>query len=132
MELTINDKVYSFRFGIAFMRDIDQLETMDTPLGAQPVGFAKHMAGVMDGELLDLSDVLLVANKTESPKIGQSTLNRYLEDVDADTLDSIFKETIDFLSKSNACRNKLKTILKQLKAEDGSLPNITYLPEIEV
>ena len=121
MELTINDEVYSFRFGIAFMRELDQKHTVKTPTGIdQPAGFAVAVAGIMDGNVSDLCEALLVANKTESKKISRNKLEDYIDDENTD-IDALFKETVSFLSKSNACRNqirKMQTLIDATKDKD--------------
>ena len=131
MELTINGKVYSFKFGIAFMRDVNQLDTIKSPTGIdQPAGFAIKAAGVMDGNLIDLCDVLIIANKTESPKLSRTALEDYLDSEDTD-IDAVFKETVDFLSKSNACKAQMRRMEKLISLTKAEGDEVLYPVHIE-
>ena len=112
MELTINDEVYKFKFGIGFLKNINKRQMSKTPQGIeQPIGFVTAAAGLMDGNILDLCDVLLLANETEEPRIRREALEDYLDDESTD-IDKIFEETIDFLSTSNACKMYMKNLMK--------------------
>lgn len=131
MELTIKDKTYPFRFGIAFMRDINTLDSIKSPTGIeQPAGFAVKAAGVIDGNLIDLCDMLIIANKTENPKISRAVLEDYLDDEDTD-IDAVFKETVDFLSKANACKTQLKRLEKMIALSKAEGEEVAYPIHIE-
>ena len=111
MELTINGEVYRFKFGIGFLKNINKRQTTKTPQGVeQPIGFVTAAAGLMDGNILDLCDVLMLANETEQPRLNREILEDYLDDENTN-IDQIFKGTVDFLSKSNACKMYMKNLI---------------------
>ena len=70
LELTINEQVYEFNFGMGFMREINK--RVGTPVDGLPdikknIGLQYYIAGVMDGDVESLVDILDVANKGHDP-----------------------------------------------------------------
>ena len=66
MELTINGQVYQFNFGMGFMREMNKKVSMpvDGVKDAKKnIGLRYAVAGIMDGDVEALEDLLLVANK---------------------------------------------------------------------
>ena len=115
MELTINGEVYKFKFGIKFLKTINDTQKLKAPDGSlQPAGFAYKAAGLMDGNILDLIDVLTIANHTEDKRITSEVLETYLDDENTN-VDLIFQDTINFLSQSNACKTRMKSLMKNLE-----------------
>ena len=110
MELTINEKVYQFRFGLGFLREANKTKTQKMPNGLeQETGGRILIAGVMDGDILALEDVLNIANKTEKPRITVKELEEYLENPDTD-IDGLLEETLGFLKNSNVTKRTVKSI----------------------
>lgn len=116
MELNIKDKFYSFRFGIGFMKDIQSRykETGGNLTVQIPAGFKYQFAGMIDGDITALADILLTANKTEKPRLTAETLYEYLEDESTD-IDALVAEVVDFLSKANASKNLTNQILTEVE-----------------
>lgn len=136
MELDINGEIYNFKFGIKFLKDINETQKMkDRDSGEmKAVGFAYKAAGIMDGNILDLVEVLSVANRTEEKRISKDEIEEYLDD-DNTNIDNVFQQTIDFLSESNACKNQMRSIMKNLEKAFESIPDsdekmIMYRPKI--
>lgn len=101
MELTINGKAYSFKFGVKFVREVDKRK----PVEQNGVQFGMGLVAKVVPELhatniATLADVLYMANQTESPKIKQSELDDYIDD--CDDIEALFDEVINELSESNA------------------------------
>ena len=87
-ELTINDKVYPFRFGMGFLREINKRVemTFDEDTGAKRnIGLYYTIIDLMDGVLETLEDVLLAANQSEHPRLQRTALDAYLEDENGGT-----------------------------------------------
>lgn len=118
-ELTINDKIYQFRFGMGFLRDINKSLTQAAPDNKDAkknIGLQWKVAGIMDGDLETLSEVLLTANKTETPRLTQKELDAYIEDESTD-IDGLFKEVLDFLRNANATKKVVATLEEAVEAE---------------
>ena len=83
MELTINGKVYQFKFGLGFLRDANKMKTQKMPNGLeQETGGRLLIAGIMED---------------------------YLEDSETD-IDALFEETMYFLKNSNATKKTVASI----------------------
>ncbi|KRN77266.1 tail assembly chaperone [Weissella minor] len=112
MELTINGKTYTFKFGIKFLKALDEVYFVDAngvKFGAGlEVGLAQ-LTGTRNP--VALAEFLLAANKTESPRLGETTLDDYLE-TDAD-IDALIDETIKELTESNVTKGKVTAALEK-------------------
>ena len=114
MELTINDQVYAFNFGMGFMRKINK--TLVKPIDGIPgekenIGLQFRIAGVISGDVEALVCVLDAANEGQNPRVTQALLDSYIDDEETD-IDALFDTVIDFLKKANATK---KTTLKLLE-----------------
>ena len=119
MELTINNTVFTFRFGMGFLREINKRVTV--PVEGlkdvkQNIGLRYYISGIMDGDVESLVEVLDIANKTESPRLTKAALDSYIESDDTD-VDELFKQVIDFLKSANATRKTTGTMLETLEAQ---------------
>lgn len=117
-ELTINDVVYQFKFGIGFVRDINKRVTKDIEgtSAKQELGLQYAIAGIIDEDAVALVDVLDMANKTEKPRVTRQKLESYIEDEDTD-IEALCKEIMDFLSKANATKKVAKALVEMVEAE---------------
>ena len=118
-ELTIEGQVYQFRFGMGFLREINK--KVGRPVDGIPdvkqnVGLQFAIAGVIDGDVEELVNVLDVANKTEKPRVTRALLDSYIENEETD-VDRLFEEVIDFLKKANATKKTTIGLLETLEAE---------------
>ena len=117
-ELTINDKVYQFNFGIGFRRQLDPTITrkIDGVNGkVEQLGVQFAIAGIMDGDLEDIINVLYVANSGFDPRITKKELEAYVDDVNTD-IDQLCEDLLDFLKQANATR-KTVARLQEMAAE---------------
>ena len=106
MELTINNTVFKFRFGMGFLREINKRVTV--PVDGlkdvkQNIGLRYYISGILDNDVESLVEVLDIANKTESPRLTKAALDSYIESDDTD-VDELFGQVIDFLKSANATR----------------------------
>lgn len=121
-ELTINREVYQFHFGMGFMREINK--KVGTYVDGLPdvkknMGLQYYVAGVFDGDVEALVEVLLVANKDQKPRITREIIDSYIDDSDTD-IDALFEDVLDFLSKTNATKkvvNAMKEEVAKQKAK---------------
>ena len=118
MELTINGKVYQFRFGMGFLREIDK--TASVPVAGVPgktenVGLQMAVRLLVAGDPVTLVEVLDIANKTEKPRVTKNELDAYVEDETTD-IEALFEDVFDFLKQSNATK-KVTTMILEANAK---------------
>lgn len=103
-ELTMNEQVYQFNFGMGFMREINK--KIGVPVDGLPnvkknIGLQYYVALVIDKDVEALVDILDTANKGMNPRITREVLDAYIDNPDTD-IDTLFDEVIDFLKQTNA------------------------------
>lgn len=113
-ELTINGQVYGFHFGMGFMRELNK--RIKTPVEGvknteKNIGLQYMVAGVMDGDVEALVDVLDAANKGIVPRVSRDLLDAYIDDENTD-IDKLFEDVLDFLKKTNATKKTVEALLK--------------------
>ena len=116
MELTINGQVYHFNFGMGFLREMNKkLAIPEEGIKGKnkEVGLRYAVAGIMDGDLEQLEEVLDTANKGQDPRVTKKLLDDYIEDENTD-IDRLFDEVLDFLEKTNATKNTVKNIRRDI------------------
>ena len=119
MELTINGKVYEFNFGMRFLREVNKKATVqvDGVKGAEKnVGLRMAVAGIVDGDMETLVDVLDLANKGREPRVTREVLDNYIDDPDTD-IDKLFEDVMDFLKKTNATRKTTVAFLEEVEEQ---------------
>lgn len=119
MELTINGQVYEFNFGMGFLREVNKKATaqVDGVKGAERnLGLRMAVAGIVDGDVESLVDVLDLANKGRDPRATKTVLDSYIDDPDTD-IDKLFEDVMDFLKKTNATRKTTVAFLKEVEEQ---------------
>lgn len=116
-ELTIDNEVFQFQFGMGFLREVNKL--VSAPVDGLPgvkknIGLQYLLAGVIDGDLEALVDILDMANKGQSPRITRRALDAYIDDEKTD-VDGLFDQVLDFLKRANATRKAVKTLLEAVE-----------------
>ena len=119
LELTINDAVYQFNFGMGFLREINK--RVSTPVDGlkdvtKNIGLQYMIAGVVDGDPEALVDILEVANKGQNPRVTRNLLDSYIDSEDTD-VDALFDEVIDFLRSANATKKATVALLEAAEKE---------------
>ena len=117
-ELTINEKVYPVNFGFGFRREIDPKVTrkIDGVNGkVENLGLQTAIAGVMDGDVEEIVNVIDAANKGCEPRITRKELEEYLENESTD-LDALCEKLLDFFGRAN-CTKKTVEMLNKMIAE---------------
>lgn len=119
-ELTINGRVYRFKFGVGFMRALNKTMSQDIDgfkNEKKDVGLRYKIAFAMDGDIDCLIDILDCANKGYEPRITRAELDAYIDDENTD-IDALFEKVFDFLRKANATRKTMESIDKAVKAQE--------------
>lgn len=122
LELTINEVVYQFNFGMGFMREINR--RICAPIDGMPsvkknIGLRYMVSGIVDGDLEALVDILEAANKGQNPRLTRQALDAYIDD-EATDIDALFDQVTDFLKRTNATRritNEILEVVEKQKAE---------------
>ena len=118
-ELTINDKVYSFNFGIGFLKDIDP--TITKPIDGikgkvQNMGLQYAIGGVMDCNVIDIADVLVRANKGYDPRITLKEVEAWLDDPETD-IEELSEKMLDFFKSANATKKLTLNLIEAVEKE---------------
>lgn len=118
-ELTINDVVYQFNFGMGFMREVNR--KVCTPVDGlkdvkKNIGLQYLVASILDGDVEALVEILAAANKGQNPRVTNALLDAYIDDENTD-IDKLFEEVIDFLSNANATKKVTHALLKAMEEQ---------------
>ena len=118
MELTIKDKTYSFRFGMGFLREVDKQSytTVEGSNVKKNTGFQFAVADLYDKSPTGLVDILLLANKTEQPRVNRDLLDFYIEE-ECEDISALCDEVLDFLKQGNAPKKQTADILELIERE---------------
>lgn len=122
-ELTINDAVYQFRFGMGFMKEINS--EVKVPIDGvknveKAIGLNYHVAALIDGDLESLEKILIAANKGMNPRVTAPLLDSYIDDENTN-VDALVDEVLDFLRGANATKKvvaALEAAVEKQKAEN--------------
>jgi hypothetical protein len=111
MELEINEKIYEFTFGMAFLRDINK--KIETPIEVgsaikQQIGLKYYLSLLLDGDLTALVDVLEIANRTSIPRLSAKEIDKFI-DSEADT-EQLFTQVLEGLGTANATKKILNQV----------------------
>lgn len=118
MELEIKGKVYSFKFGVGFLKEINSRYKEFVQVGVQlPVGFKYMVVRMLDEDVEAIEDMLITANKTEKDRIPKKDLDEYLESDDTD-LHELSLKIRDFLLTANVCKKLMTEILAALEKKE--------------
>lgn len=104
MELTINDKVYQFKAGFAFIREVEPMRKQKQNGLEEDVGLNMLIGGLYDRDADDLLTVLYAMNKGQQPRVTRTDLEEYIEE--CDDIEGLFKQVNDFLLESNCTKAK--------------------------
>lgn len=119
-EITINNNIYPLNFGFGFIREIDPKITrkIDGVNGrVEQLGLQMAVAGIKEGSIEDLLDVIFTANKNaDGERISKKDIEAHLENPETD-LESLFDTVIDFLSRANCTKNTVKRVNELIEEE---------------
>lgn len=123
-ELTINGNVYGFNFGMGFMREMNK--RISTPVEGldvkKNIGLQYAVAGILDGDVEELVNVLETANRGQELRITRQQLDNYIDDENTD-IDKLFEDVIDFLKRTNATRKVTVSLMEELEKQKEKQKN---------
>lgn len=119
LEITIDGVVYSFNFGMGFMREINK--KVGTPVDGLPdvkknIGLQYYVAGVLDFDVEALVDILDISNKGQNPRVTRALLDAYIDDSETD-IDRLFEDVLDFLKSANATKKTVTNLLAAIEEQ---------------
>lgn len=119
LEITIDGVVYSFNFGMGFMREINK--KVGAPVDGLPdvkknIGLQYYVAGVLDFDVEALVDILDIANKGQNPRVTRALLDAYIDDSETD-IDRLFEDVLDFLKSANATKKTVTNLLAAIEEQ---------------
>lgn len=117
-EIIIDGAAYPLRFGIGFLREINQ--RVQVPVAGMPgvknnVGLRHYVGRLIDGEVEALLDVIYLANKTETPRLTMQALEAWVEDEGTD-IDEEFDRVMGFLRKANVSKKEVRLLEEAVSA----------------
>lgn len=111
MELEINGKVYQFKFGIGFVKEINPTMTRTENGVTENIGLQANIYLIKNKDILALEKALMTANKGENPRITVKELDDFLDDPCTD-VDKLFDEVMNFFKNTNATKNTALVVEK--------------------
>lgn len=120
-ELTINEKVYLFKFGMGFLRNVNKLYQKDIDGikdAKDNIGLQMVVAGLRAKDAEFLVKVLDAANIGQNPRVTPVLLDSYIDDENTD-IDALFEQVIEGLRTANATKNVVRATLERLEAQEN-------------
>lgn len=119
MELTINKKVYQFKFGVKFIRTLDELMPLRTEQGDFGLSLSgKVIPELQSGNTNTIATILSYANYNQTPRISLDELDNYIDD--CEDIEKLFDDVIKSIESSNSGKlamAKFKTAMKKAKKD---------------
>lgn len=113
-ELEINGKMYPFKFGIGFLREINKTRIVNE----EEAGFKVEVFNMIsDHDPTCLCDILNAANKGQNPRIATKELETYIEE--QDDLGELVEKVVDFLEQNNCTKKLMENVQKLIKNSQG-------------
>lgn len=113
-ELEINGKMYPFKFGIGFLREINAKRIVNE----EEAGFKVEVFNlVTDHDPTCLFDILMAANKGQNPRVSVKDLEAYIEGLE--DLDELVEQVIDFLEKNGCTKKLMENVQKMIGNAQG-------------
>lgn len=112
LNIEVNGKEYGFKFGVKFVRELDKAFPVERD--GMKFGMALAVKVIPELQLANvatLSEVLYLANRTESPKLSQGELDDYVDE--CEDIEALFDSVIKEISESNTGKLVMKTLAAQ-------------------
>lgn len=115
----IDGKIYDFKFGIGFARDMDNTVKVKDADGTQKkMGLTYAIAGLMDGDFEKLIDCLMYGNKySDGDKLDRKQIEAWLDSEDV-SLEEECKDLLDFFATANFTARKVKDLREALEKNE--------------
>ena len=114
MQLEFNGKVYEEKFGMGLMRELNKRYKIEKEGMSFAIDLQAVLSEIYAGNVVSLSELLTLANKTESDKFTQAQLDEAFENVEID-VEKTFDDVTDALKESNVTKFATKNFEKGLQ-----------------
>lgn len=118
LTLKIKDTEYSFRFGFAFLREINPLhrQMVEELNEFEEIGFQLEvMKWLGSHDYSGLVNILWYGNKTETPRLKREDIEAYLEELTEEELDDLENTVKDFLSGTALLSKKMTVAMNAVE-----------------
>lgn len=120
MILTINGNDYEIRFGIGFVRALDQEYFVQNDSGAKfGAGLETKIPMLLANDIVTLSDFIYLGTCTESKRPTRDEVDDFIDQVE--DIEGLFNEVAEELKKHNATKMRMKYFTDALEAQKKAL-----------
>ncbi|WP_461241131.1 tail assembly chaperone [Paucilactobacillus sp. N302-9] len=113
MQLEFNGKVYTEKFGIKFLRELNKKYKVEQDGMEFGVGLQGLLVELFANNVVSLIDALSLANQTEKVKFTQDQLIDAIENGEID-VEKLYDEVLSALKESNMTKMTVKNFEKNL------------------
>ena len=113
MELAVNDKLFNFKFGYGFLKEVNQRYSVERGGMKLKLGVGAIISNLLLSDVDTLFETLLIANMTEKPRLTIKILEDYIEQ---NGTKNLFEEVIDELKKSEYTGMMTSKMLEEAQA----------------
>lgn len=118
MLVTINGTEYTVKFGIAFIRQLDEKYFVKNQSGVKfGTGLETKVPMLLTGDAVTLSEFVYMGTCTDEKRPSQKEVDNYVDE--AEDIEELFDTVVDELKKHNATRLKMKELLEALEKQPG-------------
>lgn len=118
MLVTINGTEYTVKFGIAFIRQLDEKYFVKNQSGVKfGTGLETKVPMLLTGDAVTLSEFIYMGTCTDEKRPSQKEVDNYVDE--AEDIEELFDTVVDELKKHNATRLKMKELLEALEKQPG-------------
>lgn len=117
MEIEINGTVYSLKFGIGLIKELNKKYHYDKNGLSLGVGMQQALSGIFSGDVETLIDLITLANKTENPRLARAELENAIDDGELD-IEQVFDDVQAAVKESNATKFSAKKFLEKMDEEE--------------
>ncbi|MCQ2570301.1 MAG: tail assembly chaperone [Limosilactobacillus sp.] len=107
MQLKINDQTYDVKFGMAFLRELNERAGLIAQGFNIGVALQRIIPGLLANDLTALETIIQAALKASDVIIGQSELDEYFESLTAKQTQKLMDSVLTNLDKSNVTHGPL-------------------------
>lgn len=119
MQLNVNDKEFSFKFGIKFLKEINRKNRISANGMQVNAGVEGVATNLISGDLETLFDVLKIASQTEKNTFREKDFEAY---VDENGSEDLFDEVFEELKKSEYTKKKFNEIVEKVEENKANNP----------
>lgn len=120
MILKIKEKEYEVRFGIGFIRELDEKYFTQSQSGVKfGMGVEVKVPMLLTMDAVTLSEILYAGTCTEKNRPTQQEIDDYIDN--AEDIEALFDEVISELKKHNATKLKMKEFQIALEKQEKAM-----------